>query len=190
MEYNPVVFEKLDEINAAYDSGRCDAYTTDPSGLYAIAPDADHAGRPHHPAGDHLQGAAGPAVRQGDDKWFDIVKWTLFALLDAEELGVTQANVDEMKNTTIRTSGACWAPKAPSAQMIGLENDWAATSSRPSATTARSSTATSAPDTPLRSRAASTRCGHQGRHPVRAADPLVALITSIRAGPTGPPISR
>ena len=99
MEYNPVVFEKLEEVNAAYDAGRCDVYTTDQSGLYAHPPDA---GRPD----DHVvlpeiisKEPLGPAVRQGDDQWFDIVKWTYFALLNAEELGITQANVDEMKDS-------------------------------------------------------------------------------------------
>ena len=87
MEYNPVVFEKLEEVNAAYDSGRCDVYTTDQSGLYAIrltlaAPD-DHVVLPEIISKEPL----GPVVRQGDDQWFDIVKWTHYALLIAEELG-------------------------------------------------------------------------------------------------------
>jgi general L-amino acid transport system substrate-binding protein len=99
MDYNPVVFEKVEEANAAYDSGRCDAYTTDQSGLYGIrltlsAPD-DHVVLPEIISKEPL----GPAVRQGDDKFFDIVKWTYFALLNAEEAGITQANVEEMKNS-------------------------------------------------------------------------------------------
>ena len=97
MEYNPVVFEKVEEANAAYDSGRCDAYTTDQSGLYAIrlsmsAPD-DHVVLPEIISKEPL----GPAVRQGDDKFFDVAKWTYYALLNAEEAGITQANVEEMK---------------------------------------------------------------------------------------------
>jgi len=96
MEYKPVVFEKLEEVNAAYDSGRCDAYTTDQSGLYSIrlqltAPD-DHIVLPEIISKEPL----GPLVRQGDDQWFDLVKWVGNALVIAEELGVTQANVDEM----------------------------------------------------------------------------------------------
>ena len=75
LEYNPVVFEKLEEVNAAYDSGRCDVYTTDQSGLYAIrlslsAP-ADHVVLPEIISKEPL----GPVVRHGDDQWFDIVKW-------------------------------------------------------------------------------------------------------------------
>jgi general L-amino acid transport system substrate-binding protein len=97
MEYNPVVFEKFEEANAAYDAGRCDAYTTDQSGLYAVrlqmsAPD-DHVVLPEIISKEPL----GPSVRQGDDKWLDIAKWTYFALLNAEEAGITQANVEEMK---------------------------------------------------------------------------------------------
>jgi general L-amino acid transport system substrate-binding protein len=99
MEYNPVVFEKLEEVNAAYDSGRCDVYTTDQSGLYSIrlqlsAP-GDHMVLPEIISKEPL----GPLVRHGDDQWFDIVKWVSNALIVAEELGVTQANVEEMKKS-------------------------------------------------------------------------------------------
>ena len=99
MEYKPVVFEKLDEVNATYDQGGCDVYTTDQSGLYSIrltlaAPD-DHVVLKEIISKEPL----GPAVRQGDDQWLDIVKWVSNALIVAEELGVTQANVDEMKNS-------------------------------------------------------------------------------------------
>ncbi|WP_244546848.1 amino acid ABC transporter substrate-binding protein [Ensifer sp. YR511] len=96
LEYNPVVFEKLDEVTSAYDSGRCDVYTTDQSGLYAtrlvLGSPSDHVILPEIISKEPL----GPAVRQGDDKWFDIVKWTYYALLNAEELGITQANLEEM----------------------------------------------------------------------------------------------
>ncbi|MEO3998732.1 amino acid ABC transporter substrate-binding protein [Mesorhizobium sp. CAU 1732] len=97
MEYNPVVFQALEEVNAAYESGRCDVYTTDQSGLYSIrltlaSPD-DHVVLPEIISKEPL----GPAVRQGDDQWFDVVKWTLNAMIIAEELGITQANVEEMK---------------------------------------------------------------------------------------------
>ena len=100
MQYNPVVFEKVEEVNAAYNSGRCDAYTTDASGLYSIRltltnPD-DHMVLPEIISKEPL----GPVVRQGDDQWFTVVKWVGFALLNAEELGVTSANVDEMKSST------------------------------------------------------------------------------------------
>jgi general L-amino acid transport system substrate-binding protein len=95
MDYEPVVFENTDEVISAYQSGRCDVYTTDRSGLYAQRiklkePDA-HQVLPEVISKEPL----GPAVRQGDDAWFNIAKWTLFALLQAEELGIDSTNVDE-----------------------------------------------------------------------------------------------
>lgn len=126
MEYNPVVFEKLEEVNAAYDSGRCDVYTTDQSGLYAIrltlaAPD-DHVVLPEIISKEPL----GPAVRQGDDKWFDIVKWVHFALLTAEELGITQANVEEMKANGTPEVKRVLGEEADTkiGTDLGLGNDW------------------------------------------------------------------
>jgi len=126
LEYNPVVFEKLEEANAAYDSGRCDAYTTDQSGLYAIrltlaSPD-DHIVLPEIISKEPLA----PAVRQGDDKWFDLVKWTFNALVLSEELGITQANVDEMKNSKNpdiqRVLGTEQGTKLGTD--LGVDNDW------------------------------------------------------------------
>lgn len=126
MEYNPVVFEKVEEANAAYDSGRCDAYTTDQSGLYGIrltlsAPD-DHIVLPEIISKEPL----GPAVRQGDDKWFDIVKWTYFALLTTEEMGITQANVEEMKASENPEIKRVLGVEAESkiGTDLGLTNDW------------------------------------------------------------------
>lgn len=95
LQYNPVVFEKLEEVNAAYDAGRCDVYTTDQSGLYAVRltlskPD-DNIILPEIISKEPL----GPAVRQGDDQWFDIVSWTHYAMVQAEEFGITKANIDD-----------------------------------------------------------------------------------------------
>jgi general L-amino acid transport system substrate-binding protein len=127
MEYSGVVFEKNEEVNAAYDSGRCDVLTTDQSGLYATrlsltAPD-DHVVLPEIISKEPL----GPAVRQGDDQWFDIVKWTHSAMLTAEELGITQANVEEMKTSTnpeiLRFVGAEVDTKIGTD--LGLTNEWA-----------------------------------------------------------------
>ena len=92
MSFNLVAFEKADEVVAAYDAGRCDVYTTDRSGLAAqrtklTQPDA-HTVLPEIISKEPL----GPVVRQGDDQWFNIVRWTLNALINAEELGITKAN--------------------------------------------------------------------------------------------------
>jgi general L-amino acid transport system substrate-binding protein len=126
LEYNPVVFEKIEEVNAAYDSGRCDAYTTDQSGLYAIrltlASPGDHVVLPEIISKEPL----GPAVRQGDDKWFDIVKWTYYALLNAEELGITKANVEEMKTSANPEMKRVLGVEAETkiGTDLGLANDW------------------------------------------------------------------
>ncbi len=126
MELNTVVIERLEDINGAYDAGRCDVITTDASGLYATRlvlsdPDA-HMVLPEIISKEPL----GPVVRQGDDEWFSIVKWTHFALLNAEELGVTQANVEEMKSSdnpsVLRLLGVDGEFGTP----IGISNDWAA----------------------------------------------------------------
>jgi general L-amino acid transport system substrate-binding protein len=97
LQYTPLVIDKLADVNAAYEAGRCDALTTDRSGLAANRlqmknPD-DHVILPEIISQEPL----GPVVRNNDVQWFQIVKWVSNALLDAEYLGVTQANVDDMK---------------------------------------------------------------------------------------------
>jgi general L-amino acid transport system substrate-binding protein len=99
LQYNPVVFEKQEEVDAAYQAGRCDVYTTDQSGLYSIrlslANPADHVILPEIISKEPL----GPAVRQNDSKWLDIVSWAHYAMVAGEEFGVTSANVDEKLKT-------------------------------------------------------------------------------------------
>ena len=97
MEMKPLVIEKLDEVENAYFSGRCDAYTTDRSGLAATrttkAPNPDdHVILPEVISKEPLS----PLVRTGDDEWLHIVRWVIYALIDAEEKGVTSKNVDQM----------------------------------------------------------------------------------------------
>jgi general L-amino acid transport system substrate-binding protein len=121
---NPVVFEQLTETNQAYDSGRCDALTTDASGLYGtrlqLANPDDHMVLPEIISKEPL----GPVVRQGDDQWFNVVKWTHFALLNAEELGVTQANVDEMTKSDNPDVKRLLGVDGKFGEGIGLTNDW------------------------------------------------------------------
>ncbi|MDE2455129.1 MAG: amino acid ABC transporter substrate-binding protein, partial [Burkholderiales bacterium] len=93
-----VVFDTQEATNKAYFSGRCQAYTTDASGLASVRlkeanNPADHVILPELISKEPL----GPAVRRGDDEFFTIVKWAVFALIEAEDYGITQANVDEMK---------------------------------------------------------------------------------------------
>jgi general L-amino acid transport system substrate-binding protein len=126
MEYKPVVFEKADEILQAYQAGRCDVYTTDASGLYAQRlqmqnPD-EHIVLPEIISKEPL----GPSVRQGDSQWFTIVKWVHYALLTAEEFGVTQANVDEMAaKSTNPDVKRLLGKEGDYGKGMGLDNDWA-----------------------------------------------------------------
>ncbi len=97
MTFKPVLIEKLDELLQAYASGRCDSYTTDSSGLAAVragqlAGKGEHVILPERISKEPL----GPMVRHGDEQWFDLVKWTLGAMIEAEEFGITSKNVDEM----------------------------------------------------------------------------------------------
>ena len=93
MDYKVVAFEKADEVVAAYDSGRCDVYTTDQSGLYAqrikLKDPSAHKVLPEVISKEPL----GPVVRQGDDQWFNIARWSLFCMINAEEMGVTSGNI-------------------------------------------------------------------------------------------------
>ena len=124
MEFNPVVIEAQNDVNAAYDSGRCDVLTTDQSGLYAsrleMSKPDDNVVLPEIISKEPL----GPAVRQGDSQWFDIVKWTHFALLDAEELGITQANVEQMKSSPNPEIRRMLGVESTFGQDAGLSNDW------------------------------------------------------------------
>lgn len=125
MTYNPVVFEGLEEVNAAYNAGRCDVYTTDSSGLYSIRltldnPD-DHMVLPELISKEPL----GPAVRQGDEQWFDIAKWTYYALVYAEELGVSSENVEEMMDSEDPNIRRLLGTEGTFGEDIGLENNWA-----------------------------------------------------------------
>jgi general L-amino acid transport system substrate-binding protein len=124
MTYKPVVFEKADEVNAAYDAGRCDVYTTDQSGLYSQRlrlknPD-DHLILPEIISKEPL----GPAVRQGDFQWFTLNKWVYFALLNAEELDVTSKNVDEMLKSTNPEVRRLVGVEGDFGKAVGLDNDW------------------------------------------------------------------
>ena len=125
MEYEIVAFEKADEVVAAYDAGRCDVYTTDQSGLYAqrlkLTNPADHVVLPEVISKEPL----GPVVRQGDDQWFNIVKWIHFAMINAEELGITSANVDEMKNSDNPEVKRVLGTEGEFGTALGIGNDWA-----------------------------------------------------------------
>jgi general L-amino acid transport system substrate-binding protein len=125
MKYEGVSFATADEAVKAYDSGRCDAYTTDASGLYAqrlkLANAADHVVLPEIISKEPL----GPSVRKGDDQWLDIVKWTLFAMINAEEMGVTKANVDEKAKGAAPDVKRLLGSEGDFGKGMGLTKDWA-----------------------------------------------------------------
>jgi general L-amino acid transport system substrate-binding protein len=125
MSFTPVVFERPDEARTAYEQGRCDAYTTDASGLYAqrtgLATPDDHIVLPEIISKEPL----GPVVRHGDNEWGDIVRWTLYAMLEAEEFGVTSQNVDDMKaNSTNPEVRRILGVEGDMGANLGLPNDW------------------------------------------------------------------
>jgi general L-amino acid transport system substrate-binding protein len=126
MTFKPVVIEKLDEVLNAYFSGRCDVYTTDVSGLVSSrgtrAPNpADHIILPEVISKEPL----GPAVRHGDDRWFDIVKWTLFATIEAEEMGLTSKNIDQQAGSKDPSIQRFVGATGDFGKMMGLDNRWA-----------------------------------------------------------------
>jgi general L-amino acid transport system substrate-binding protein len=128
MQFRPVVIENLQEVNAAFFSGRCDVLTTDASQLASIRKND----APRGQSDDYVilpeiisKEPLGPAVRQGDEQWTDIVKWTIFALVEAEEYGITQANVEqtakESKNPNIQR---ILGTTPGMGKAIGLDEDW------------------------------------------------------------------
>ncbi|AVT76698.1 amino acid ABC transporter substrate-binding protein [Rhodopseudomonas sp. P1] len=126
MKYEVIAFANADEAVKAYESGRCDVFTSDVSQLYAqrlkLATPADHIVLPEVISKEPL----GPLVRHGDDQWFDIVKWTLFALVNAEELGVTQKNVDEMAKSDKPELKRVFGTDGNLGEQLGLTKDWVA----------------------------------------------------------------
>lgn len=127
LKLNPVVFGQPDEAPAAYEAGQCDAYTTDASGLAAertgMADPSAHIILPEIISKEPL----GPAVRHGDAQWGDIVRWSLNAMIVAEEFGVTTANVADMKATSENPEvRRLLGVEGDMGVKLGLDNDWAA----------------------------------------------------------------
>ena len=125
MKYEAVTIETNDEARQNYLSGRCDVYTTDASGLAATRstfPDpGNHIVLPEIISKEPL----GPATRHGDDQWSDIITWVLNATLTAEEKGVTQANVDSMKNSKDPEVLRLLGVEGNQGAELGLSKDWA-----------------------------------------------------------------
>lgn len=126
LKYELLTFATNDEAIKAYDSGRCDAFTTDASGLHAdrlkLATSRDHIILPEIISKEPL----GPVVRHGDDQWFDIVKWTHYAMVTAEELGVTSKTVDEALRSDKPEVRRLVGLDGSFGEQLGLTKDWAA----------------------------------------------------------------
>jgi general L-amino acid transport system substrate-binding protein len=125
LEYKPVVFEAEDETVKAFEDGRCDVFTTDSSALAGeralFANPDDYIILPEIISKEPL----GPVVRQGDPIWFNISRWTYYALLDAEELGVTSKNVDEMLGSDNPEIKRLLGVEGDFGTPMGLDKDWA-----------------------------------------------------------------
>ncbi len=128
MGFEPVVFEKSDEVVAAYDAGRCDVYTTDASGLAAqrtkLAEPNAHVVLPEIISKEPL----GPAVLHGDDQFFDVVKWSIFATIEAEEMGLTSDNIAKLlidSNNPTPAQKRFVGTEGSLGENIGLDTKWA-----------------------------------------------------------------
>jgi len=126
MKFKPVVIEKMEEVLNAYFAGRCDVYTTDVSGLIAA-----RASRATNPA-EHVilpeiisKEPFGPAVRHGDDHWLDVVKWSLFATIEAEELGLTSKNIEQRAKDANPVIQRFVGATGVFGKMLELDNRWA-----------------------------------------------------------------
>ena len=124
ISYEPVAFEKADEVVAAYDSGRCDTYTTDKSGLAAqrtkMSNPDDHIVLPETISKEPL----GPVVRQGDSVWEDIVRWSLNVMIEAEEYGITSSNADSMKTSENPAIKRLVGAEGETGAALALDQEW------------------------------------------------------------------
>jgi general L-amino acid transport system substrate-binding protein len=124
MKYEVIAFGTNDEAVKAYESGRCDVFTNDVSGLYAdrlkLANPADHQVLPEVISKEPL----GPMVRHGDDQWFDLVKWVLFGMINAEELGITQKNAEEMAKSDKPELKRVFGTDGNFGEQLGVTKDW------------------------------------------------------------------
>lgn len=126
LKFQPILIEDISQIQGAFLSGRCDAYSTDESGLAAFrsqqgAKKDDLILLPEVISKEPL----GLMVRKGDDKYFDIVRWSFIALLQAEESGITMKNVDQMMNSTDPTVRRFVGAEGDLGKSMGVDNKWA-----------------------------------------------------------------
>ncbi|GAB2602488.1 amino acid ABC transporter substrate-binding protein [Nitrincola alkalisediminis] len=125
MSYEPVLYDTSDQTVGGFEAGRCDVLTSDQSQLYALRiqlSDPDSAVvLPEVISKEPL----GPVVRQGDDAWFNVVKWSLYAMINAEEMGITTANAEEMKSSNDPGIQRFLGVSGNMGELLGVSNDWA-----------------------------------------------------------------
>jgi general L-amino acid transport system substrate-binding protein len=124
-EYKGVTYDTSGQTIDGFKKGRCDAVTSDASQLYGLRQKMDDPSSTVVLPEIISKEPLGPVVRQGDDAWFNIVKWTMFATLEAEELGVTQANVDEMLKSENPSIKRLLGTSGTAGENLGLKSDWA-----------------------------------------------------------------
>ncbi len=126
IKFTPVAIQNVNEIQSAFLSGRCDAYSTDSSALAGFRFNQGDKATDLILLPDIIsKEPLGPMVRKGDDKWLDIVKWTHFALLTAEEAGVTSSNVDSFANTADPGLRRLLGLEGEMGKALGVDNKWA-----------------------------------------------------------------
>ena len=179
----PVVFETQEATNKAYFSGRCQAYTTDASGLASVR--NKEAGNPE----DHVilpelisKEPLGPSVRRGDDEFFTIVKWVVFALIEAEEYGIAQANVDGMHaSSTDPVVQRILGTSEDTGKLLGLDKDWAYRAIKSVGNYGEIFERNVGPKSALQAAARRQQSVEQGRPHVRAARALADSAAGRRA---------
>ncbi|WP_148252122.1 amino acid ABC transporter substrate-binding protein [Aidingimonas lacisalsi] len=125
MEFNPIVFDTSEQTVGGFESGRCDVLTSDTSQLAALRIQLDDPESAEVLPEVISKEPLGPVVRQGDDTWFNIVKWSLFAMLNAEEYGVNSENVDDMLDSENPSIARLLGEDGNYGEEMGLEADWA-----------------------------------------------------------------
>ncbi|MGI9274993.1 MAG: amino acid ABC transporter substrate-binding protein [Endozoicomonas sp.] len=125
MKYQPVVFDTSDGTAKGFDAGRCDVLTSDQSQLYALRLRLSNPDKAVVLPEVISKEPLGPLVRQGDDQWFNIVKWTLSAMINAEELGLTSGNIDGNKSSANPGVRRFLGLEGPKGKGMNLTDDWA-----------------------------------------------------------------
>lgn len=125
MKYSAITFDTSDQTRQGFEAGRCDILTSDQSQLYALRTKMKDPSAAMVLPEVISKEPLGPVVRQGDDQWFNIVKWTLNALINAEEMGITSGNVDKMKSSSNPAIKRFLGTSGEMGSMLGLGKDWA-----------------------------------------------------------------